>query len=88
MEAIQFLVATSEDKMSVGYCEPTGNSRKKRGDGYANKRHPMTLSKALGIFGFEQWSSLDKGKSHCLKITQNVTFEFWNFGIFHQFLTY
>ena len=26
--------------------------------------------------------------SHCLKITQNVAFEFLNFGIFHQFLTY
>ena len=24
----------------------------------------------------------------CLKITQNVAFEFLNFGIFHQFLTY
>ena len=62
LEAIQFLVATSEDKMSVGYLEPAGNNRKKRGDSYANKRHPMTLSKALGIFGHEQWSSLDKGK--------------------------
>ena len=26
--------------------------------------------------------------SHCLKITQNVAFEFLNFGIFHQFLSY
>ena len=26
--------------------------------------------------------------AHCLKITQNVTFEFFNFGIFHQFLSY
>ena len=26
--------------------------------------------------------------SHCLKITLNVAFEFFNFGIFHQFLTY
>ena len=25
---------------------------------------------------------------HCLKITQNVAFEFFNFGIFHQFLSY
>ena len=25
---------------------------------------------------------------HCLKITQNVSFEFWHFGIFHQFLSY
>ena len=24
----------------------------------------------------------------CLKITQNVAFEFLNFGIFHQFLSY
>ena len=26
--------------------------------------------------------------SHCLKITQNVAFELFNFGIFHQFLSY
>ena len=26
--------------------------------------------------------------SHCLKVTQNVAFEFLNFGIFHQFLSY
>ena len=26
--------------------------------------------------------------SHCLKITQNVAFEFMNFGILHQFLTF
>ena len=26
-----------------------------------------------------------RSKSHCLKITQNVAFEFFNFGIFHQF---
>ena len=26
--------------------------------------------------------------THCLKITQNVAFEFFNFGILHQFLTY
>ena len=25
--------------------------------------------------------------AHCLKITQNVAFEFLNFGIFHQFLS-
>ena len=26
--------------------------------------------------------------AHCLKISQNVAFEFLNFGIFHQFLSY
>ena len=26
--------------------------------------------------------------THCLKITQNVSFEFWHFDIFHPFLTY
>ena len=25
--------------------------------------------------------------AQCLKITQNIAFEFFNFGIFHQFLT-
>ena len=29
-----------------------------------------------------------KVKAQCLKITQNVAFEFLNFGIFHQFLSY
>ena len=29
-----------------------------------------------------------KNASQCLKITQNVALEFFNFGIFHQFLTY
>ena len=29
-----------------------------------------------------------KSLTHCLKITQNVAFEFWHFGIFHQFLSY
>ena len=27
-------------------------------------------------------------KSHCFKMTQNVELEFFNFGIFHQFLFY
>ena len=30
----------------------------------------------------------DNIKAQCLKITQNVAFEFLNFGIFHQFLAY
>ena len=30
----------------------------------------------------------DCGNTYCLKITQNVAFEFFNFGIFHQFLSY
>ena len=29
-----------------------------------------------------------KLKLYCFKITQNVAFEFFNFGIFHQFLSY
>ena len=35
----------------------------------------------------KSWSSWNS-PSHCLKITQNVAFEFLNFGIFQQFLTY
>ena len=27
-------------------------------------------------------------EAQCLKLTQNVAFEFLNFGIFHQFLSY
>ena len=30
----------------------------------------------------------NKTCSQCLKITQNVAFEFFNYGIFHQFLSY
>ena len=30
----------------------------------------------------------EKSAINCLKITQNVAFEFLNFGIFHQFLSY
>ena len=29
-----------------------------------------------------------KTHSHCLKMTQNVAFDFWLFGIFHQLLFY
>ena len=38
----------------------------------------------------KSWSfqETDKEVAHCLKITQNVAFEFLNFGIFHQFLYY
>ena len=39
------------------------------------------------IFVFSS-SSCSFTISHCLKITQNVAFEFLNFGIFHQFLSY
>ena len=27
-------------------------------------------------------------QTHCLKITQNVAFEFLNFGIFHQIVSF
>ena len=29
---------------------------------YAKKKNSITLSKALGMFGYETWSSLDKSK--------------------------
>ena len=31
--------------------------------GYAKKKNAITLGKALATFGFETWSSLDKGKT-------------------------
>ena len=31
--------------------------------------------------------SLKVSTAHCLKITKNVSFKFFNFGIFHQFLS-
>ena len=43
------------------------------------------LSKASGRGGGNQRG---RGGTHCLKITQNVAFEFLNYGIFQQFLSY
>ena len=37
---------------------------------------------------FVWWCSFKKSQTQCLKITQNVAFEFLNFGISHQFLSY
>ena len=34
--------------------------------GYAKKKNAITLGKALATFGFETWSSLDKGKKTLL----------------------
>ena len=34
------------------------------------------------------WPFILLQSAQCLKITQNVAFVFFNFGIFHQFLTY
>ena len=36
---------------------------------------------------FSNFQTMRKTCPHCLKITQNVSFEFYIFGIFHQFLT-
>ena len=45
---------------------------------------PLFLCGSLLSFSlFDFWSR--SHYSHCLKITQNVVFEFLNFGIFHQF---
>ena len=43
----------------------------------------------VNLRNFEQLSKvLNPTYTHCLKITQNVAFEFMNFGIFHQFVSY
>ena len=48
-------------------------------------RRPLTAR--LGVKDPQQvWKV--RTTSHCLKITQNVAFEFLNSGIFHQFLSY
>ena len=48
-------------------------------------RRPLTAR--LGVKDLQQvWKV--RTTSHCLKITQNVAFEFLNSGIFHQFLSY
>ena len=37
---------------------------------------------------YSVWKMAFEAISQCLKITQNVAFEFFNFGIFHQFSSY
>ena len=48
--------------------------------------------RGLSLATFARWDFQPKEdlsvSSQCLKITQNVAFEFLNFGIFHQFLSY
>ena len=52
--------------------------------------------KTVNVDNFAQFDEARKSSptmrldahAHCLKITQNVAFEFLNFGIFHQFLSY
>ena len=51
------------------------------------------LEEKLLFSGLHQFTILrifwrENSNSHCLKITQNVAFEFFNIGIFHQFLSY
>ena len=48
------------------------------------------LDRALTVIfkAFWRLQILLSYSTHCLKITQNVAFEFFNFGIFHQFLSY
>ena len=49
---------------------------------YTSTIHFYDLKKALPDIDRVSMST------HWLKITQNVAFEFLNFGIFHQFLSY
>ena len=43
----------------------------------------------LWAFGLTLFAFYKKTPApHCLKITQNVAYEFLNFGIFYQFLSY
>ena len=54
------------------------------------KMEEMNSISQLFIFA-SKWSKKylgDSRDSHCLKITQNVAFEFLNLGIFHHFLSY
>ena len=60
-------------------------------DSFCARPQCMTIAKKCRIP--KRWSTLlilrmTQYGSHCLKITQNVAFELWNFGIFHQFLSY
>ena len=42
---------------------------------YAKKKNAITLSKALATFGFETWSSLDKGKIASFQVNSTqITF--------------
>ena len=46
----------------------------------------MTFKRRITVFESEQ--KMSRIHAHCLKIAQNVAYEFSNFGISHQFLTY
>ena len=63
--------------------------------GSFQRRYNSLLSKDLllsRLFTISQLFSsnfiFERGSSHCLKNAQNVAFEFFNFGISHQFLSY
>ena len=41
---------------------------------FQRKRNAMTLTKALGIMGYDAWSQIDRGKHpvHDIKLCQNL----------------
>ena len=48
----------------------------------------MTLKEASSMVFLDFFGKTVGIMTQCLKITQNVAFEFLNFGIFHQILSY
>ena len=50
--------------------------------------HPISLLTSTWNGKKAKLEVENKDVAHCLKITQNVAFEFLNFGLFHQFLSY
>ena len=53
-----------------------------------NFNRKVSIQSELWSFRFLNSNELIFIQAQCLKITQNVAFEFFNFGIFHQFLSY
>ena len=44
---------------------------------YQRKRNAMTLTKALGILGYESWSALDKGELDWFRKGEIPIHNFW-----------
>ena len=51
------------------------------------KQSNETIIKVILFGGLQTCMTLLLRGAHCLKITQYVAFEFFNFGVFHQFLS-
>ena len=74
------------DTLEIPHIETRWDYRMKRDDYSVNLYpHPHALGQVCQL---KTVFDALKGGTQCLKITQNVAFEFLNFGLFHQLLSY